>query len=1299
MGGALVGGRYVVERRVRGGGMGDIHLARDNETNDTIALKTVDSSDALTRARLAQEGQILAELRHANIVRYLDHGVTTGGSPFLAMEWLEGETLAWRLSNAPLSIAETIALAGGVARALAEVHARGIVHRDIKPSNLFLPDGDVAQVKLLDFGIARWEDPASDLTRAGTIIGTPAYMAPEQARCERDVTPALDVFSLGAVLFECLAGRRAFDGGSEMAVLTKVLFYTPPEVTDHRVDAPAPLSRLIGRMLAKDPVERPAGGASVLRAIEQLADEPAIPPAADGAAAVTSTEQRFLSVVLCGPPPDRPGPAGGSDHVDTAVLPSQQGRHPAVEATLARFGGTMAVIADGSIAATISGAGNARDHAATAARCALSLRELLPTASLAIATGRGFHARSSTMGDVIDRAAALLKASASPSAPGRGHDPPPICACDLTVGLLDRRFRIAGADGVFILSGYQHSDEATGTLLGKRMPFVGRHQEIAALERMFDACVSERSARAVLVTGPAGVGKSRLRIELTRQIRERDARVLLWSSRSDPMSAGSGFALLAPALHAAIGVDGADPAGVQQNKLAARAALHFEGRELSRVTEFLCELTGIPNTGPASEQLRAARRDPRVMGDQVRRAWLDFVGAETEAQPLLLVLEDLHWGDWPSISFVASALRQHGNRALMVLAFARPEIDRAFPELWSGLPVARLDLAPLPPEAAEALIRMGLGDAFEPSLATRIAERAAGSAFYLEELIRAVASGRSGHLPETVLATAQERVERLDALARRALRGASVFGRVFHAGGVLALLGDSCPADDLDAAIDTLVDEELIHRRSGSRFAGQAELEFRHDLLREAVYAMLPDADRANAHRAAGDWLERAGEQRAAILAEHFERGGAPARAIGWSVRAAEQALEANDPSTAVAMAERGIRLGAVGEALGSLQLVHAEERKWHGAFAESEAFAREALDLLPAASDRWTWAAWIAANAIGALGRHDDLLELSRRLTDSSVAQADMTTIAMTLGFVAQILFVDGKSDDGDAVLAAAEARPQTLAEHPAAMARVLQARANQRMCRGDIAGYLLLIEHGTDGLAEAGDRRAQYSQRVNLGVAYLQVGACERAEQCLRESLSQAEEMELHSVAAAAKMNLGMAVAFQGRLDEALALEAGAVELFSSQGYARLEGASRIYLAQVLAMTGDLAGAEGEACRAIEVCSGSPPMRAQAMASLADVMLAGDRPDDALQVATDAAALLDELGGIEDGEALVRIVHVEALYRVGRTDDADRILARARDRLLECASKITDSDLREGFLGRIPENRRTLALASERL
>jgi serine/threonine protein kinase len=248
--------------------MGTVYKGRDRKSGELVALKLVGRPDL--HGRFMREGRVLSTMRHQNIVRYVGHGVEPTGEPWLAMEWLEGEELCTRLDRGPLSIADTIAVANGLAQGLAWAHKRGFVHRDVQPGNLFLPDGDLSRIKILDFGLARLLAHVGEFTATGITMGPLAYMPPEQVLDAKRADARSDIFSFGAVLFHCLAGRPPSAGESTSEILANVLSAKAPPVRELRSDAPVELASLIDRMLSRAPEERPADGAAVLAALARM---------------------------------------------------------------------------------------------------------------------------------------------------------------------------------------------------------------------------------------------------------------------------------------------------------------------------------------------------------------------------------------------------------------------------------------------------------------------------------------------------------------------------------------------------------------------------------------------------------------------------------------------------------------------------------------------------------------------------------------------------------------------------------------------------------------------------------------------------------------------------------------------------------------------------------------------------------------------------------------------------------------------------------------------------------------------
>ncbi len=224
--------------------MGVVYAAFDLAADDhPVALKMQRHPDAASTQRFLREAEILAGVQTPGIVGYRGHGQLEDGRVWIALEWLVGETLQQRLLRGPLAPSEALALGTRVAGSLAQLHGRGVVHRDIKPENLFLRGADPADVCLLDLGIARLLDPDRRTTRHGMVVGTPAYMAPEQARAAPELDHRADLYALGVVLYECLSGRQAWPGENPLAVMVKLLVEPAPRLSQTRPDPGRPAGR------------------------------------------------------------------------------------------------------------------------------------------------------------------------------------------------------------------------------------------------------------------------------------------------------------------------------------------------------------------------------------------------------------------------------------------------------------------------------------------------------------------------------------------------------------------------------------------------------------------------------------------------------------------------------------------------------------------------------------------------------------------------------------------------------------------------------------------------------------------------------------------------------------------------------------------------------------------------------------------------------------------------------------------------------------------------------------------------
>jgi serine/threonine protein kinase len=245
---------YRIIGKLGAGGMGVVYRAEDTKLGRTVALKFIaprEIESAEEKARFLHEAQAAASLGHPNIcvVHEIDEA---DGRLFMAMEYVEGESLKDRVARGPLKIDEALDVAIQIAQGLDAAHRKSVVHRDVKPANIMIESSGL--VKIMDFGLAKMSG-RSKLTKTGTTLGTVAYMSPEQAR-GAEADHRSDIWSLGAVIYEMVAGRQPFKGDYEQAVLYSIMNEAPEPLTSVRAGVPMELDRIVAKALAKDRAER-----------------------------------------------------------------------------------------------------------------------------------------------------------------------------------------------------------------------------------------------------------------------------------------------------------------------------------------------------------------------------------------------------------------------------------------------------------------------------------------------------------------------------------------------------------------------------------------------------------------------------------------------------------------------------------------------------------------------------------------------------------------------------------------------------------------------------------------------------------------------------------------------------------------------------------------------------------------------------------------------------------------------------------------------------------------------------------
>jgi tetratricopeptide (TPR) repeat protein len=880
--GKVVADRFEIRRPAGAGGMGIVYYAYDRETDRAVALKVLLERDQGPADRFAHEVEVLSKIDHPNVVGYVTHGVTDEGDPFLVMPWLEGVDLQQRLLGGPLSIPETLTLAHRVAAALECLHGQGLVHGDLKPSNLFLPGGAVDRVQVIDLGVARSSLASRAQTQSGGMIGTPGFIAPEQARSDGAPAPSVDVFALGCVLFECLTGRRLFSGSH--------LLEDAPRICELRPETPPALDRLVQRMVAKDPDGRPPDGADLLRSLDALARGLTRDARAAARFGLTQSERRVVTVLVLGRPAERleaVPPLHATEVEPDPFLSSA-----------ARFGVRAYPLTEGTAIALAPERTSAADQATVLARFARFAVETFPGAQAALTTGSAVTSGGPPVGEAVDRAVALVRAAG----PAEG-----VRADQVSATLVASRFEVRHAgDARFILEERSLLDP-TRPLLGKPTSCVGRERELSMLEAALAACAQGAGPKVVLVTAAAGAGKSRLRHELVRRVQARSSPPRVLQCHGDPLLGGTPYGMVAQLVRQAAGLRHREPDDRARDKVRAHVASLVAEADAARVTDFLGELVG------------AAFGDEGRLAVRAARAFEHIVHAWCREGPLALILDDLQWSDAPSLKLIERALRKLPGANAFVLALARPEIHERLPALFANCDVIEIRLPPIPKQAGVRLVHEVMGDDAPPEDVERIVEESEGNGFYLEELIRAeaersmAAAGSArvpplvADLPETVVAVGQARLERLDPAARRALRAASIYGDVFTLHGVRALFGGDLSA--LAPILDTLVEHEAVSPSEEPRLDADREYAFRHALLRGTAYATLTEDDRALGHRLAAAWLDKIGED-PEIVAMHWLEGGDRARAAAGFSRASDARATRAQPEAAARCSARALLVG-----------------------------------------------------------------------------------------------------------------------------------------------------------------------------------------------------------------------------------------------------------------------------------------------------------------------------------------------------------------------------------------------------
>lgn len=1084
---APVDGRFVVEHPVGEGAAGLVYRAFDLSTKRTIALKVfhvraMEEADLERVLELAlAEAELLRRIRHPGIVELIDAGLSPQlQRPYLALEWIDGLELNRHHSTSPLSVTQIIGIFVLVSRALAVLHQEDIIHQDVKPSNIMLrrrpPSGQLLpelefEPVLIDFSIA---------TRGRTTAqgGTPAYMSPEQARSEGPVDHRTDIYSLGASLFDLFVGRPPHQGASPLATLARLATTPAPRVSTFRSDVPARLDDVIDGLLQTQPEDRPQSMKVVaellLRCLDSSSRE-TFPPAEASSRLGTGVTRLVTTVFAVG-------------------LSSNQRTLSMVR--LRERGGLAVALGEDALVAHFG------VERATGGEARAGLEQGLwlsrNGAAVGIASGRarlqsGDKGKVRPVGDVVDRAATLAReahqgdviADASTSELGRGRF----------------EFRVRGDGSAIVGPQLRPMSEQLGGA-----PFVGRDAELAQIISAYDRVRSDHHSMIVTLSGPPGIGKSRLQREAIARVSSLADPPHVVVQRSEAYGKSHILGAAADILRSLIElpkvVDDSAVVDAIEERLGPETM-----SELSRENQLLLARL----LGGASNQEGADSTSSR---DALWLAMTDLVVRILSNEPIVLVAEDLQWADAESQAWIDHLLGRSSRFPLFVLACVRPHFWDEQSTRFTHRDHLRIDLRPISPQAVRAIAQAVLGYKATAEHLDGISFQAGGSPLFAEELARLTAGGKKATQAPTIEAAIQASLDALDADAREAVQRLSVLGQ--------SCWKEALPAlgqPDHDRVMRQLIAADILMERSSSRFAGTNEFAFKHALVRDVAYGSLSPELCSTLHAAAGQWLATIGED-AATVAGHLDMGNQQALAAAHWERAAQRALSANALGDAVHMAER------------ALDFADNDKDSFRRASYLDEAYSR--MD--PRAADRETAISAMEntahdeasrLHAEGARARYDDARGMG---VDVSSRLARVLSAAEQIGLYDEVARCSATlayrcAFAGDFRTAEQEVkRLLDLSVHRLHGAKVdaYQALAIIRQTKGAVSASLDARKSAAQAAREAGLKERESMLTTNLGFALSTVGARKEARETLERGMILAENIGSPGAMRHAQMNL---------------------------------------------------------------------------------------------------------------------------------------------------------------------------------
>lgn len=1299
---AVVGTHFQIEELVTHGGMGEIWRGRDRRNGQPVAIKRVpqDSirSNAQFKERLVIESEAIAKLDHPHIVKHIASGIE-GDDPYLVIEWLDGHPLDHLRGKKDLPIRILIDIIVDVLEGLEACHQAEIVHRDIKPGNIFLSyRNDEIDVKLIDFGLALMADREMRLTETGDIMGTLYYLSPEQARGKQYTTYATDIYSIGAVLYEFLTGQPPFQAEKPIAVLLKIVTETPPRPRQLKPEIPQWLDDVVMRALSREPEDRFESAAAMAEALNSSFFSSSMPQIiAESVASTIPINKQIgefrLAALVYIQMLDRNDYSDIRATADKLIQNAQGQAHPLRGGHHIGIFGFEETLGDEAISAVEVGLSIARQHK--------NIRVLV--ASVHIFIDQGIQLNT----DELDRATSLLAQVPSGQLMLDGS----------TRKLLRDQIDVKVRHGKELVVGLRALDDGERTVLGIKTPTVGRDTELTTIKSKFAAVQRQKKAETLVLSGSTGMGKSRLcrvfRQELGRRVS------IIFEARCEPTKLSTPYSIINSCINR---LSKRRHPHLKQSKIEVLKSIVSEfihdPEQAEEIILYLAEALGLSyseNSGTIrwSESLvkrlsvlRVARSDARLMRSHIAEALIRLLRAAAIQRPVVIICEDLQWADDESLKLLEYMRHDLSDTPIFFLATCR---SQAKPLLQSVLAKRKtvVELAPLSQDALSRLLKAVLGQIEEKHL-MRMINWSDGNPYFIEELVSwLVAShhmvfGRKGweladpkrrlQLPVGIEGAIQGRLDQLNARQKDLLKIASVFGQQFWKEGLIAL-----GVENVEEKLFALHQLELIHPQNSSRIPETQQWHFRHSLLRQVAYQLLPPNRRAELHNLAGTWLERIGENDAALLSFHYERGGDRIKAGNYKARIAKRALKDGELETAISHFRESLDDKTELEPNIYFQrllgLIRAYLLRGDSDHATKVLDELEALDI-EHDDEANAEVLYLKGRLLLVHSNYqiaEELLRQSASIFDELGLEKKSFEVKHTLFWS---IWVQGRYTEAGPL--AEELHRNASAERPEDLCSAKLSSAYYNIVSGDLSAAIVLAEQAASHAKEIRHPYRQVDTLITLGSAQELTGLYDSALNSFTHAKTIIDRLDTahHQI----NLNISLARLYfcKNQWERADHHYQRAIENADNLGDKRslsiaLSGRARSLLRiyKERSEQAILENAQTEAERSLLISEhNSPPEEADAKLALSEVLLSKNKFDDAVNAALSAAQIVEKLGTHEQSEIEILLAAYHAL------NEAEKAIP-------EEANQKYKSDAKMYYLGRawLAYERRLKAISSPKI